>query len=69
MLLPLEVDTARVPSDWSSNRLPAGTAVLTMMEGTRIPDAKRKKVPMSPATNSSTEKPSRDGCSSVTLAD
>ena len=69
MLLPLEVGAARIPSDWSSNRLPAGTAVLTMMEGTKTPGARRKKVPTSPATNRSTEKPSRDGGSSATLAD
>ena len=39
-----------------------------MMEGTRIPDAKRRRVPMSPAMNSSTEKPSRDGSLPSTLA-
>ena len=46
---------------------PAGTARLTMTEDTRVPDAKRKKVPMPPAMNSSTEKPSLDRRLPVTL--
>ena len=68
MPLLLKVGAASIPSDWSSNRLPAETAVLTMMEGTRTPAA-RRRAPTSPATNRSTEKPSRDGGSSSTLAD
>ena len=46
---------------------PAGTAELTMTGDTRVPDAKRKRVPMPPAMNSSTEKPSRDGRLPATL--
>ena len=62
-----EVDVAMDPSDWSGDTPPAGTVELTMAEDTKVPNTKRRKVPMSPAMNSSTEKPSLDRRLPVTL--